>query len=67
MNSKFLILAAAAVALLATREARAQSVEINPALAKVIEAAKKEGKVLLRNAPTVMGGPDGARIAQEGI
>jgi ABC-type Fe3+ transport system substrate-binding protein len=67
MNRKLFILAAAAVALLVTCEARAQSVEINPALAKVIEAAKKEGKVLLRNAPTVMGGADGARIAQAGI
>jgi ABC-type Fe3+ transport system substrate-binding protein len=67
MTRKFWLLTAAALALLATRDVRAQSVEINPALAKVIEAAKKEGKVLLRNAPTVMGGADGARIAQEGI
>ena len=66
VNRKFLIIAAAA-ALLLTREARAQNIEINPALAKVIEAAKKEGKILLRNAPTVMGGADGARIAQAGI
>jgi ABC-type Fe3+ transport system substrate-binding protein len=62
----FLAFAAAAV-LIAGAPARAQSVRINPALAKVIEAAKKEGKLVLRNAPTVMGGPDGARIAQEGI
>ena len=47
--------------------ARAQTVEITPALAKVIDAARKEGKIVLRNAPTVMGGPDGARIAQQGI
>jgi ABC-type Fe3+ transport system substrate-binding protein len=67
VNRKFVILAATAVALLVTHETRAQSVAINPALAKVIEAAKKEGKILLRNAPTVMGGADGARIAQAGI
>ena len=58
--------AAAALALFAAA-AHAQSIPINPALAKVIDAAKKEGKLVLRNAPTVMGGPDGARIAQAGI
>ncbi len=62
-----LILGAAAAAFLAAGPARAQAVAVTPELAKVIEAAKKEGKLLLRNAPTVMGGPDGARIAQEGI
>ncbi|HEY3919346.1 MAG TPA: extracellular solute-binding protein [Stellaceae bacterium] len=66
MNGKFLA-AVAAIALLAAAQAEAQSVAINPALAKVIEAAKKEGKLVLRNAPTVMGGPDGARIAEAGI
>lgn len=66
MRCKFLVLAAA-VALLATSAAQAQSVAINPALAKVIEGAKKEGKLVLRHAPTVMGGPDGARIAEAGI
>jgi ABC-type Fe3+ transport system substrate-binding protein len=66
VNCKFLV-AAVVAALFLSSETRAQSIEINPALAKVIEAAKKEGKVLLRNAPTVMGGADGARIAQEGI
>jgi ABC-type Fe3+ transport system substrate-binding protein len=67
VSRKFLILATAAVALLVTHDVRAQSVPINPALATVIVAAKKEGKILLRNAPTVMGGADGARIAQAGI
>jgi hypothetical protein len=67
VHRKFLFLAAASLALLFTQDVRAQSVTINPTLAKVIEAAKKEGKILLRNAPTVMGGADGARIAQEGI
>jgi ABC-type Fe3+ transport system substrate-binding protein len=57
----------AAAVLFAATAAQAQSIQINPALAKVIAAAKKEGKVVLRNAPTVMGGPDGARIAQAGI
>ena len=57
----------AAALVLFSAGAHAQSIEINPALAKVIAAAKKEGKIVLRNAPTVMGGPDGARIAQAGI
>ena len=61
------VLLVAAVAALFVTRAQAQSVEINPALAKVIDAAKKEGKLVLRNAPTVMGGPDGARIAEAGI
>ncbi|HEX4193819.1 MAG TPA: hypothetical protein VHY80_12005, partial [Stellaceae bacterium] len=67
MHRKFLILAAASVALFFIQDARAQNIEINPALATVIAAAKEEGKILLRNAPTVMGGADGARIAQDGI
>lgn len=66
MRGKFL-LAAVAAAVLVSAQAEAQSVAINPALAKVIAAAKHEGKVVLRNAPTVMGGPDGARIAEAGI
>ncbi len=57
----------AVAALLAAPVARAQTVEITPALAKVIDGAKKEGRLVLRNAPTVMGGADGARIAQQGI
>lgn len=64
---RFVIGLAFAFSLTATAIAQAQSVEINPALAKVIEGAKKEGKLVLRHAPTVMGGPDGARIAQDGI
>ncbi len=60
-------LAAAVTIVFAASAASAQSLAVTPALAKVIEGAKKEGKLVLRNAPTVMGGPDGARIAQEGI
>jgi ABC-type Fe3+ transport system substrate-binding protein len=71
VSGRFLVVAAAAALLTAAsvpvQTAWAQSVEINPALAKVIAAAKQEGKIVLRNAPTVMGGPDGARIAQAGI
>jgi ABC-type Fe3+ transport system substrate-binding protein len=66
MNRQWVVIAAATV-FLVTGVARAQSVEITPALAKVIESAKKEGKLVLRNAPTVMGGADGARIAQQGM
>lgn len=66
MNWK-LVLAATVASALAVGQARAQTVEMTPALAKVIDGAKKEGKLLLRNAPTVMGGADGARIAQQGI
>ena len=66
MHRRLVVLAAIA-ALLAATGASAQSVGINPALAKVIAAAKQEGKLVLRHAPTVMGGPDGARIAEAGI
>ena len=61
------IIAVFLAALVAAMPTQAQTVAITPALQKVIDGAKKEGKVLLRNAPTVMGGPDGARIAQQGI
>jgi len=61
-----LFVAAAALFCLASA-AEAQTIAITPALATVIDGAKKEGKLVLRNAPTVMGGADGARIAQQGI
>jgi len=67
MMRRVCLFAAIAAIFFAASAARAQTVEINPALAKVIEGAKKEGKLVLRNAPTVMGGADGARVAQQGI
>lgn len=66
MNKTWLI-AAAATAFLAVGAAQAQTVPMTPELAKIIEGAKKEGKLVLRHAPTTIGGPDGARIAQIGI
>lgn len=52
---------------LACGVAHAQQVEINPALAKVIEAAKREGKLVLRSTTSVNGAAEGAKQAQEGI
>jgi ABC-type Fe3+ transport system substrate-binding protein len=59
------------VAALTSGEARAQKIAItpalNPALAKVIDAAKQEGEVDIRWTNLMLGGPDGATIAQDGI
>ena len=53
--------------LLAAPSARAQTATANPELAKVIEGAKKEGKLLLRSTTSVNGAADGAKVAQAGI
>lgn len=53
--------------LLAAPSARAQTVTPNSELAKVIEGAKKEGKLLLRSTTSVNGAADGAKVAQAGI
>ena len=53
--------------LLATPPARSQTATANPELAKVIEGAKKEGKLLLRSTTSVNGAADGAKVAQAGI
>lgn len=47
--------------------ARAQTAPVTPELAAVIEAAKKEGVLNIRSTSTVLGGPEGAKVAQEGI
>src|SRR5262250_2725822 len=47
--------------------AQAQTVQVTPELAKVIEAAKKEGKLLLRSTTSVNGAAEGAKLAQDGI
>jgi ABC-type Fe3+ transport system substrate-binding protein len=51
----------------AARSAAAQSVAMNADLAAVVEAAKKEGRLDLRSTSTVLGGPEGARVAKDGI
>jgi ABC-type Fe3+ transport system substrate-binding protein len=46
----------------------AQKAEISPALAKVIEGAKKEGKLLIRSTPaSTLAGPEAQAAAQAGI
>ncbi len=56
------------IATLAERIAAAQSVEINPALAKIIEGARKEGKLLIRSTPaSTLAGPEAQQAAQDGI
>src|SRR3974390_854296 len=59
---------AGAVALLATMGfAHGQTAAVSPALAKVIAAAKQEGKLLLRSTTSVNGAAEGAKMAQDGI
>jgi len=58
----------AAFALLCmTAGAQAQTADVTPDLAKVIAAAKQEGKLLLRSTTSVNGAAEGARLAQDGI
>lgn len=47
--------------------AQAQTVPINPDLAKVIEGAKKEGKLVIRSTTSVNGGSASVPIAKAGI
>jgi ABC-type Fe3+ transport system substrate-binding protein len=47
--------------------AHAQSVKINPELAKVIEGAKKEGKLVIRSTTSVNGGAASLKVAEAGI
>ncbi len=47
--------------------ASAQTIEITPALAKVVEAATAEGKVQIRWTNLMLGGPEGAKLAEDGI
>src|SRR6185437_14383045 len=48
--------------------AGAESIEVNPALAKIIDGAKKEGKLLVRSTPaSTLAGPEAQAAAQRGI
>jgi ABC-type Fe3+ transport system substrate-binding protein len=53
--------------LVATGAAEAQTVKINPDLAKVIEGAKKEGKLVIRSTTSVNGGAASLKVAEAGI
>ncbi|HLI20107.1 MAG TPA: extracellular solute-binding protein [Stellaceae bacterium] len=54
--------------LLAPAIAAAQTVAINPALAKIIAGAKAEGKLLVRSTPaSTLAGPEAQAAAQRGI
>lgn len=59
--------ALALAAALTSSLARAQSIEIDPALAKVVAAAQQEGSVAIRWTNLMLGGPDGAALAEDGI
>jgi ABC-type Fe3+ transport system substrate-binding protein len=67
----FIIAGIAALLILASLLAPpsfAQSVEINTALAKIIDGAKKEGKLLVRSTPaSTLAGPEAQEAAQRGI
>lgn len=55
-------------ATLGLHDARAEAVAVNPALAKIIEGARQEGKLLIRSTPaSTLAGPEAQRAAQEGI
>jgi ABC-type Fe3+ transport system substrate-binding protein len=64
MRSKLLM---SLFVLVAAGAAEAQTVQVTPELAKVIEAAKKEGKLQLRSTTSVNGAAEGAKVAQDGI
>jgi ABC-type Fe3+ transport system substrate-binding protein len=64
---KFLsAMAVVSLAIVATA-AHAETVPMTPALAKVIEAANKEGSIALRSTGTVFGGAEGAKAAEIAI
>ena len=52
---------------LAFASAHAQMAQVTPELAKVIEGAKKEGKLLLRSTTSVNGGAASLKVAEAGI
>jgi len=56
-----------AVALALGGVAHAQQAAIAPELAKVIDGARQEGRLLLRSTTSVNGAADGAKVAQDGI
>jgi ABC-type Fe3+ transport system substrate-binding protein len=65
---KFLVAPIFAAALVAMMPiARAGDIPINPALQKIIDGAKQEGKLTLSYAANILGGPDGARVGAAGI
>jgi ABC-type Fe3+ transport system substrate-binding protein len=47
--------------------ARAETIPMSPALQKVIDGAKQEGKLTLSYAVNILGGPEGARIGAAGV
>ena len=64
------VLAAMGIALGLPSPARADGaipIPMSPALQKVIDGAKQEGKLTLSYAANILGGPDGARVAATGI
>src|SRR5579862_7752168 len=68
MRSWLGLILAAAIAAATIAPARAESVAINPALATIIDAAKKEGKLLIRSTPaSTLAGPEAQQAAQAGI
>lgn len=58
---------ALAAGLVAGGGAQAQTIDVTPQLAQVIAAAKQEGTLLLRWTNLMLGGPDGAAAAEDGI
>ena len=66
MNFRMTLLCAVALAF-GLGSAYAQPANVSPELARIIDGAKKEGKLLLRSTTSVNGASDGAKVAQEGI
>jgi ABC-type Fe3+ transport system substrate-binding protein len=68
MAGRTTILGAVAIAIaFGLGTAHAQPANVSPELAKIIDGARKEGKLLLRSTTSVNGASDGAKVAQEGI
>ena len=59
-----ILLTAAAVGAM---PAQAEIAAMTPALAQVVAGAKAEGKLVMRSTITMFGGPEGAKVAQDGI
>ena len=60
--------ACAAMMFVAVGHSAAQSVQTNPALAQIIDGAKREGKLLVRSNPaSTLGGAEAQQVAQQGI
>jgi ABC-type Fe3+ transport system substrate-binding protein len=62
-----IVFAVLLTAVIGAHASHAQMTNMSPALAKVVADAKAEGTLTMRSTITMFGGPEGAKVAQEGI